>query len=219
MSKNPWGEDKVDIEWREFELELYDDHCEIMNTYMKQYQDGRYKHEMYHSFNKVLTKQNGGDYHGWLVILGAMLSEENGGGSDYENVEIEKNINRTHPDLLCHDSKTVVEAGSPGLSTLRKRAGDLVRSMLYSKEFSTKKLTQWKFINIPKDVFVRERFEEDREFVLSANPTCKIVKPTSISVDLDRSGMGFWVPGWGNISEDKKPPKYDPDHYTNISVF
>lgn len=201
----------IRIEWKEFNLELYEEHKDVLNILLEKYDNKDNTFDKYDKLQRILTRQKGGEYHGWLVILGIILSTDRG-LEDMSNFEVEANINNIHPDLYAEEYHTIVEAGSPGTRDLEHRAEGIIRCMLSDERFPTDYLTKWKFVNIPKSVFVQKEFEKNRRFEFSDSPNCNIIKPSNIELDLGRSNWGYWMPGWANIARDERPKKYDPDY-------
>ena len=200
---------KMKVEWNEFNIEVYEEHCNVLNIWLRNY-DEKYPKYKYRNIKEVLSKQVGSEYHGWLIILGICLVHEKG-LENLDNVFVEDRISSLRPDLYSFEHRCVVEAGSVGNYGLESRAYNILWDMIDSKDFNITWLNSWKFIHITKDVLNQKVFEEERRFEPSENPVCRIIKPFRVNLELNKFDFGYSVPGWGNITEDKKPNRYDSD--------
>ncbi|MCY4730565.1 hypothetical protein KY092_08335 [Natronomonas gomsonensis] len=142
----------------------------------------------------ILEKQEGGRYHGWLVVTGVLSSLEK--LDDESKVAIEKNIGggRKRPDAIIRSRSAIVEAGGVSANSLEERGKQIVFAFLQDRDHFSN-LLDWKIINVPKDFFPGDNELTEDKIDKEKLGELEVLKPETVNLEISNSELGYYLPG------------------------
>lgn len=125
-----------------------------------------FSEDEYRTADRAISDQNGGELHGYLVLVGLNLLVEhfdlyNSIEEASKKVEIEGGLSGQEPDILDEQNNVVIECGFINRFDERIRSF-LDKSLNYAVGVTTlENFDQYTFIHLPKDSVSREQIEFD----------------------------------------------------------